>query len=44
MCESGWKCVGVPERTCATADDAELWIIDGTVEVISEGHWKLISS
>jgi hypothetical protein len=24
--------------------DAELWIIDGTVEVISEGHWKLLSS
>jgi len=34
----------LPVPTYAIDDDTAVKVIDGTVEVVSEGHWKLFSS
>lgn len=49
MCELGWKSMGVLELTAlpgvsyAIDDQTAIKVIDGEVEVVSEGHWKLFS-
>jgi dipeptidase E len=35
---------GVPVPTYAIDDDTAIKVVDGTVEVVSEGHWKLFTS
>jgi dipeptidase E len=34
---------GIPAPTYAIDDDTAIRVVDGTVEVISEGHWKLFN-
>ena len=34
---------GIPVPTCAIDDDTAITVVDGTVEVVSEGDWKLIN-
>ena len=46
LCELGWKSLGVLELTALPSiekthdDETALKVTDGTVEVVSEGHWK----
>jgi dipeptidase E len=35
---------GIPVPTYAIDDDTAIKVVDGTVEVVSEGHWKLFTS
>jgi dipeptidase E len=35
---------GITVPTYAIDDDTAINVVDGTVEVVSEGHWKLITS
>jgi hypothetical protein len=54
----GWKSMGVPWNTMATAeewaaglsgpayaidDETAVKVVDGSVEIVSEGHWKLLT-
>ncbi|MET8088360.1 hypothetical protein [Micromonospora sp. NPDC005237] len=32
---------GIPVPTYAIDDDTAIKVVDGVVEVVSEGHWKL---
>jgi dipeptidase E len=34
---------GIPVPTYAIDDETAIKVIDGTVEIISEGHWKLFA-
>jgi dipeptidase E len=34
---------GIPVPTYAIDDNTAIKVVDGTVEIISEGDWKLIS-
>jgi dipeptidase E len=34
---------GIPAPTYAIDDDTAIKVVDGTVEVVSEGHWKLFN-
>ena len=34
---------GIPVPTYAIDDETALKVTDGTVEVVSEGHWKLLT-
>ena len=34
---------GIPVPTYAIDDQTAIKVIDGTVEVVSEGHWKLFT-
>jgi dipeptidase E len=34
---------GVPVPTYAIDDETAIQVTDGTVEVVSEGHWKLFT-
>jgi dipeptidase E len=34
---------GIPVPTYAIDDDTAITVVDGTVEVVSEGQWKLIN-
>lgn len=53
LCELSWKSLGVLELTALPIIDEELWIpmlretdikvTDGTMEVVSEGHWRLFA-
>jgi len=53
MTELGWKSMGVLELTALPSIDKERWVswvreaaikvTDGGVEVVSEGHWKLLN-
>jgi dipeptidase E len=36
--------VGLPNPAYAIDDDTAISVVDGTVEVVSEGHWKLFGS
>ena len=38
-----WAKAGYPVPTYAIDDETAVKVIDGTVEVVSEGHWKLFS-
>jgi dipeptidase E len=35
---------GIPVPTYAIDDDTAIKVVDGTVDVVSEGHWKLFTS
>src|SRR5437660_1466048 len=45
MIELGWKSLGVLELTALPRIDDEpgIKVVDGTVEVVSEGHWQLFT-
>jgi hypothetical protein len=34
---------GYPKRSLAIDDETAIKVVDGTVEVVSEGHWKLFT-
>jgi dipeptidase E len=34
---------GIPVPTCAIDDNTAVKVVDGTVEVVSEGDWELIN-
>jgi dipeptidase E len=34
---------GIPGPAYAIDDETAIKVVDGTVELISEGHWKLLS-
>jgi dipeptidase E len=34
---------GIPNPAYAIDDETAIKIVDGTVEIISEGHWKLFA-
>jgi dipeptidase E len=43
MAEVGKWAAGVPVPTYAIDDETALKVSGGTVEVVSEGHWKLFA-
>ncbi len=51
FCELGWKSLGLLELTALPSIKQELWVPmlqetkmeNGTIEVVSEGHWKLFT-
>jgi dipeptidase E len=44
MAEAERWAAGLPGPAYAIDDDTAIRVVDGTVEVVSEGHWKLFSS
>jgi dipeptidase E len=36
--------VGMPGPAYAMDDETAIKVVDGTVEVVSEGHWRLFTS
>jgi dipeptidase E len=44
MAEAERWAAGIPGPAYAIDDDTAIKVTDGTVEVVSEGHWKLFSS
>jgi dipeptidase E len=44
MAAAGRWAAGLPNPAYAIDDDTAISVVDGTVEVVSEGHWKLFGS
>jgi dipeptidase E len=44
MADAGRWAAGIPGPAYAIDDDTAIKVTDGTVDVVSEGHWKLFSS
>jgi dipeptidase E len=42
MAEAEQWAAGIPNRAYAIDDQTAIKVVDGTVEVVSEGHWKLL--
>jgi dipeptidase E len=43
MAEAEQWAAGIPGPAYAMDDETAIKVVDGTVEVVSEGHWKLFS-
>ena len=43
MAEAERWAAGIPNRAYAIDDQTAIKVVDGTVEVVSEGHWKLLT-
>src|SRR6266700_3582119 len=43
MAEAERWAAGIPNRAYAIDDQTAIKVVDGTVEVVSEGHWKLLA-
>ena len=43
MAEAERWAAGIPNPAYAIDDETAIRVTDGTVEVVSEGHWKLLS-
>jgi dipeptidase E len=44
MAEAEQWAAGISGPAYAMDDETAIKVVDGTVEVVSEGHWKLLSS
>ena len=42
MAEAEQWAAEIPNRAYAIDDQTAIKVVDGTVEVVSEGHWKLL--
>ena len=43
MAKAERMAAGVPVPAYAIDDETAIKVVDGTVEVVSEGHWKLFT-
>jgi dipeptidase E len=44
MAEAEQWAAGIPNTAYAMDDQTAITVVDGTVEVVSEGHWKRFPS